>query len=209
MIRLVVADANAQVLEGLVSALSGDPEIVIDAAVGDSIEIHDAVSRINPNVVVLGADARAVGATDACRRLGHTHPRIRTVIALSSSKQSAMMAALAVGARGVVLKDAGPAILRHAVRTVAEGWSFVDPRLTAKLIEAALRDHQASGIGGLSSLELRLVQRMLLGLDDAEIASKMGMAEAAVRSHVDGLQIKLGAKTRTEAGAIARREGLV
>lgn len=209
MIRLVLSEANPQVRDGLASVLAGDPEILVGAAVGHSGELVEAVRTFEPTVVVLAGDAQAVDAAEACAMLGRTHPRVRTVVAINAVREAAMMDALAAGARGVVLKDAAPAVLRRAVRTAAAGWSFVDPRLMSKLVQAALRGHEKSGVGGLSSEELRVVQRMLLGLDDAEIAHTMGLAEEDVRSHVHEVRVKLGARNRAETGAIARREGLV
>lgn len=209
MIRLVLSEVNPEVRDGLSSVLAGDPEIVVGAAVGHPRELVEAVRAVDPTVVVLAGDAQSVDAIEACATLGRTHPRVRTVVAISAVREAAMMEALAAGARGVVLKDAAPALLRRAVRSVATGWSFVDPRLMSKLVQAALRGHQKSGVGGLSSEELRVVQRMLLGLDDAEIAHNMGLAEEDVRSYVHNVRVKLGARDRAETGAIARREGLV
>lgn len=209
MIRLILSDENPEVRAGLASALAGDPEIFVGEAIEDHRHLDDAVRRHAPDVIVLAANSRAVDAVDACEHLRMKHPRIRAIVALSSARQAALMAALAAGARAVVLKDSTPALLRDAVRTVAAGWSFVDPRLTSKLVDAALRGHRRSGIGGLTSQELRVVQRLLLGLDDAEIAAHMGLQEATVRSYVRRAREKLGARDRVEAGAIARREGLV
>lgn len=209
MIRLVLSEANPQVREGLSVVLAGDPEILVDAAVGHTGELAAAVRSSQPTVVVLAGDSQSVDAAEACAMLAHTHPRVRTVVALSAAREAAMMDALAAGAKGVVLKDATPAILRRAVRTVAAGWAFVDPRLMSKLVQAAVRGHQQSGVGGLSSEELRIVQRMLLGLNDAEIAHNMGLSESDVRSYVHDVRVKLGARDRAETGAIARREGLV
>lgn len=209
MIRLVLSEANPQVREGLSVVLAGDPEILVEAAVGHNTELAEAVGSIRPTVVVLAGDAQSVDAAEACATLSRTHPRVRALVAISAAREAAMMDALAAGARGVVIKDAAPAVLRRAVRTVAAGWSFVDPRLMSKLVQAALRGHEKSGVGGLSSEELRVVQRMLLGLDDAEIAHSMGLAEDDVRTYVHNVRVKLGARDRAETGAIARREGLV
>lgn len=209
MIRLVLADANPVVRDGLADVLAGDPEILVGEALQHHGLLDDAVRRHAPDVVVLAADSRTVDACDACERLGRAHPRVRTVVALSSPREAALMSALSAGAKGVVLKDAAPAVLRSAVRTVASGWSFVDPRLTSKLVDAALRGHRRAGIGGLTSQELRVLERLLLGLTDAEIAHNIGVQESTVRSYVRSARKKLGARTRVEAGTIARREGLV
>lgn len=209
MIRLVLVDTNAVVRDGLADVLAGDPQIVVGEALEHHGQLADAVRRHSPDVVVLAADPRTVDACDACEQLQRTHPRIRTVVALSSPRQTALMSALAAGAKGVVLKDAAPMMIRLAVRTVAAGWSFVDPRLTPKLVDAALRVHRRSGIGGLTSQELRVVERLLIGLTDAEIAENIGVQESTVRGYVRSARKKLGARTRVEAGTIARREGLV
>lgn len=209
MIRLVLSDANPQVRDGLASVLAGDPEIVVGAEVGRNEDLADAVRRVEPDVVLLAGDARSVAAVDACAALTRAHPRLRTVVALSTARQATMMAALSAGAQGVVLKDANPALLRQVVRTVAAGWSFVDPRLMSKLVQVALRGHRKSGVGGLSSQELRVVQRLLLGLNDAEIARHMGVKETTVRTYLRNARKKLGARDRAETGTIARREGLV
>lgn len=209
MIQLVLSDANAQVREGLAGLLAGDPEIVVGAQVSHNGQLPEAVRRVDPDIVLLSGDARSVDAVDACAALARSHPRVRVIVALSTAKQSTLMAALEAGAQGVVLKDSSPGVLRQAVRSVKAGWSFVDPRLMSKLIQTALRGHKRNGAGGLSSQELRVVQRMLLGLNDAEIARHMGLKETTVRTYVRNATRKLGARDRVEAGTIARREGLV
>lgn len=209
MIRLVLSEANQQVLDGLSSVLTGDPEITIGAAINDTRELTEAVRRVQPTLVVLAGDAHSIDAVDACMKLEATHPQLRKVIALGAARHAATMSALAAGAQGVVLKDTTPGILRQSVRTVAAGWSFVDPRLTAKLIQTALRGHHHSRDGDLSAEELHVVQRLLLGLDDAEIAHHMGLEEKDVHDHVSSAARKLGASDRAETRTIARREGLV
>lgn len=209
MIRLVLSEANQQVLEGLANVLTGDPEITIGAAINDNRELPAAVRRVKPTLVILAGDTHSIDAVDACEKLGRTNPQLRKVIALGAARHAATMSALAAGAQGVVLKDTTPGILRQTVRTVAAGWSFVDPRLTGKLIQTALRGHHQSRDSDLSAEELHVVQRLLLGLDDAEIARHMGLEEEAVHDHVSSAARKLGASDRAETRTIARREGLV
>lgn len=209
MIRLVVSDANAQVLDGLVSVLTGDPEITVGAAITENRDLADAVRHVKPTLVVLAGDTHAIDAVDACTELNRSQPQLRKVVALGAARHAATMAALGAGAMGVVLKDATPTVLRQAVRTVASGWWFIDPRLTGKVVQTALRGHEQSRGGDLSTEELDVVRRMLLGLDDAEIARHLDLEEAVVHTHVSNAARKLGASDRAETGTIARREGLV
>lgn len=209
MIRLLLADVNAQVREGLAEALARDPEIVVDATLSMPDELSDAVRRHAPDAVVVVAHSGGLDPVGWCRRLGGIDPRIRPVVALGTPKPAPMMAALAAGARAVVLSDSPPPVLRTAVRTVVAGWQFVDPRLTGRLVHVALGAHRLTGLGGLSPSELRVVERLLLGMTDREIGEQLEMDEGAVGRHVREARRKLGARDRLEAGTIARREGLL
>jgi two-component system response regulator DesR len=209
MIRLLLADANSEVRQGLAEVLAQDPEILVGETLSALDDLADAVRRHAPDVVVVAGHPGGLDPVAWCRRLAGIDPRIRPVVALGTPKPAPMLAALGAGARAVVLSDSPPPVLRTAVRTVASGWPFVDPRLAGRLIQVALNGQRLAGLGGLTTSELRVVERLLLGLTDTEIGEQLGMDEDAVDHHVREAARKLGARERQEAGTIARREGLL
>jgi DNA-binding NarL/FixJ family response regulator len=119
-----------------------------------------------------------------------------------------LIQAFAAGAKGFVMKESQPAVLRDAVRVVSQGETFTDPRVGAKLVALASRNRRAKGPFGLTIQEMRVVEQLPRGLTNREIGSELGIAEDTVKTHLRHALRKLNARDRVEAAAIALREGL-
>lgn len=208
MIRILVVDDHPVVREGLIAILGDDPELAVCGQAGTAADAVAEGTRLRPDVVVL--DVRLPGATgvEVCKDLALSLPTTRVVMLTSFPNDGVMMDAFAAGARGFVLKESEPAVIRQAVHTVAEGATFADPKVAGKLVALATRGRRAKGPFDLTLQEMRVLELLPRGLTNHEIGDRLGIGENTVKTHLRNLMRKLGARDRVEAAAIALREGL-
>ncbi|MDQ3951830.1 MAG: response regulator transcription factor [Actinomycetota bacterium] len=208
MIRILVVDDHPVVREGLIAILGDDPGFVVCGQAGTATEAVAEAARLHPDVVVL--DVRLPGATgvEVCADLAARVPSTRVVMLTSFPNDGVMMNAFAAGARGFVLKESEPEVIRQAVRTVAEGATYADPKVAGKLVALATRGRRAKGPFDLTLQEMRVLELLPRGLTNHEIGDRLGIGENTVKTHLRNLMRKLGARDRVEAAAIALREGL-
>lgn len=208
MIRILVVDDHPVVREGLIAILGDDPEFAVCGQAGNATEALAEAERLHPDVVVL--DVRLPGATgiEVCKDLATNVPATRVVMLTSFPNDGVMMNAFAAGARGFVLKESEPAVIRQGVRTVAEGGTYADPKVAGKLVALATKGRRAKGPFDLTLQEMRVLELLPRGLTNHEIGDRLGIGENTVKTHLRNLMRKLGARDRVEAAAIALREGL-
>jgi DNA-binding NarL/FixJ family response regulator len=207
MIRILVVDDHPVVREGLMAVLSDEPDFrVVGQAETGEAALVEAV-RLKPDVVVLDLRLPGISGTETCERLIRRHAGIRVVMLTSFPHDGAMMSAFGAGARGFVLKESEPTILRQAIRTVDAGDTYADPRVAAKVVAIA-KGGRAKGPFDLSLSEMRVLEKLPQGLTNREIARELGVSYDTVKSQLRNAMRKLRAKDRAEATAIAMREGL-
>ena len=222
-VRVVVADDQALLRKGFRMILEAEDGVEI---VGEAADGSDAVrlaELYRPDVVLMdvrmpvldGIEAtRAITSSDAA---GATRVLILTTFDLDEYAFSALRA----GASGFLLKDVPPAELVAAIRTVARGDAVVSPRVTRRLLEEyadTLPDLAAGGSEGkgehpaiaqLTEREREVLLAVADGLSNAEIAERLYVSEATVKSHVGRLLAKLGLRDRVQAVVFAFQSGLV
>jgi DNA-binding NarL/FixJ family response regulator len=208
VIRVLVVDGQPVVREGLISILGADPAIVVCGQAASAPQAVAEAVRLSPDVVVL--DGRIPGATgvEVCAELAGRAPAVRVVVLTSFPNDGVMMNAFAAGARGFVLKESDPSVIRQAVHAVAAGATFADPKVADKLVALATRGRRAKGPFDLTLQEMRVLELLPRGLTNHEIGDQLGIGENTVKTHLRNLMRKLNARDRVEAAAIALREGL-
>lgn len=188
--------------------LSAEPDFTV-VGHGDSAERGLAeVERLRPDIVLMDVRLPGMSGTDACAEITRRYPRIRVIVLTSFASTGAMLQAFSAGAKGFVMKESQPAVLREAVRTVAAGETYTDPRVGAKLAALASRNRRTKGPFGLTLQEMRVVELLPRGLTNREIGAELGITEDTVKTHARHAFRKLKARDRVEAAAIALREGL-
>ena len=141
---------------------------------------------------------------ETLRRLRELGVETPVILLSVYAKDEHIFEGLRAGARGYLLKDAGRDDLTHAIRTVHQGGSLLQPLIASRLIQRL--DEPAAG---LTERELEVLQLLASGARNKEIAVKLFLSERTVKFHVSSILGKLGAGNRTEAAAIATREGLL
>jgi NarL family two-component system response regulator LiaR len=206
-IRVVVVDDHEMVRRGLSSFLKSfdDLELVGEARNGrEAIEVCLAVK---PDVVLMDLMMAVMDGVTAIRLLREQMPEIRIIALTSASETDIVTAALQAGALSYLQKDVNLDQLVGAVRAAARGERVLSAEATQALINAATRPTVASY--NLTEREREVLQYVVAGLTNAEIAERMYISRSTVKFHVSSLLAKLNVATRAEAITVALKAGLV
>jgi DNA-binding NarL/FixJ family response regulator len=204
----LIVDDHPIVREGLAAVLSAEPDFTVVGQAESAERALAEVDRLRPDVVLLDIRLPGMSGTEACEELSRRHPNTRVIVLTSFASTGSLVQSFSAGAKGFVLKESQPAVLREAVRVVGNGETFTDPRVGAKLAAMASRNRRAKGPFGLTIQEMRVIELLPRGLTNREIGGELGISEDTVKTHVRHALRKLNARDRVEAAAIALREGL-
>ncbi|WP_295833110.1 response regulator transcription factor [uncultured Microbacterium sp.] len=199
MIRVLVADDHSMVREGLSSVLAAEGDIEVVATATNGAEAVALVGTIGIDVVVMDVSMPVMDGIAATRAVRQEHPRVRVLVLTSFGDRDQVRRAIAAGATGYQLKDAEPADLRAAVRSVAQGHTPLDPRVAGAL----LPDAAASG-NGLSVREEEVLRLVANGLANKQVATALGISERTVKAHLGNVFRQIGVADRTSAALWAR-----
>jgi DNA-binding NarL/FixJ family response regulator len=214
-VRVVVADDQELVRAGFTAVLGTQPdfEVVAEAATGR--EAVDLARTHRPDVVLMDVrmpDLDGIAATaEICR---DARTRSRVLILTTFDLDEYVLAALRAGASGFLLKDAPRDALYAAVRTVAAGDALLAPSVTRRLIERYLRldlpsPELVAGLDRMTDRERQVLGLLARGLSNTEIATRLHLSEATVRTHIGHLFAKIGARDRARAVVFAYESGIV
>jgi DNA-binding NarL/FixJ family response regulator len=214
VIRVVIADDQDLVREGLRMMLEAEPDIEVAAEAGNGIDALAAARTHDPDVLLMDIRMPELDGIEATARLVGSNARTRILVLTTFDLDEYVYRAMKAGASGFLLKDANREQLAHAVRTVAAGEALLAPAITRRLIEDYCR-HPPPGLDRpaaadeLSPRELEVLQLVARGMANAEIAGELFLSEATVKSHVARILSKLGLRDRVQAVVLAYESGIV
>ena len=221
-IRVLIADDQVMIRDGLAALLSSDPGIEVIGQAGNGREAVEMARRLDPDVVVMdirmpemdGLAATAELAGEPERDADPAQARPKVLVLTTFDLDEYVYEALGAGASGFLLKDASAADLVNGVRVVAAGDALLAPSITRRLIGdfARRRRHQRpspQATAGLPPRELDVLRLMARGLSNAEIAAELVLAEQTIKTHVGHVLTKLALRDRTQAVVYAYENGLV
>ncbi|WP_238011992.1 response regulator transcription factor [Dactylosporangium sp. AC04546] len=212
--RVVIADDQALVRTGFRMILSADGISVVGEA-ANGVEAVEAVRRTSPDVVLMDVRMPEMDGLEATRRILSApapEPPPRVVILTTFDLDRYVYAALSAGASGFLLKDVSPEHLVAAVRLVRAGDALLAPAITRRLIERYATRETATVHRDLSSLtprELEVLRLLARGLSNAELAGRLHLSDATVKTHVARILSKLSLRDRAQAIVLAYETGLV
>ena len=210
MIRVLVADDQEMVRDGIAAILDTEPDLEVVGTAADGLLALDAVRRTEVDVVVMDVRMPHLDGIEATRRIAAAD-RARVLVLTTFDLDEYVYEAVRAGASGFLLKDAPRHRLADAIRAVARGDMLVDPAVTRRLVERFARGRaQESGrLRGLTEREREVLLQIGRGLSNAEIAAALVIGEATVKSHITALLRKPDLRDRVQAVILAYECGLV
>jgi DNA-binding NarL/FixJ family response regulator len=203
-LRLVLIEDHQALREGLELLLDREGCQVVGTA-GTARAGRDLVERLDPDVALVDIRLGDESGIDLTRALIHTEPERRIVLYTGSSDVELLVSGLDSGARGYALKEGTPAELTGAIQTVADGGTYVDPRLRPALLSRETTQRLKS----LSKREREIMDLLAQGLTGEQVAERLVLSSETVKTHIRNAMAKLEASTRVHAIAIALREGFI
>lgn len=219
MIRAVLADDQAVVRDALALLLSASGEVEVLASVGDGEQAVTEVLARRPDVALLDLRMPVLDGAQATARIVAAAPEVPVLILTTYADDDAIMPALRAGAVGYLTKDASAEDLLAALRAVASGRMVLDPSVQRRLVEyvrtgstpapAEPEPGAEPTVEGLTKREVDVVRLVAEGLSNQQIARRLVLSEATVKTHLNHVLSKLALDGRSSLVAWAWRRGLV
>ncbi len=210
MIRVVIADDQRAVREGLAMlvGLTDDIEVVGTAANG--VEALQLARELRPDVVLMDLRMPEIGGTEATQTIRSTLPDTQVLVLTTYADDDSLFPALQAGARGYLTKDASAEEIERAIRAVAKGHTHLDPTIQHRLVAAALATTNRAGPlpDQLTTREGEVLKLIAAGFSNAEIATAIVVSAATVKTHINHIFQKTGARDRAQAVRYAYTHGL-
>ncbi len=233
-VRVMVVDDQGLVREGLMTLLDAAAGIDPVAAAADGEEAVRLAARYLPDVVLMDLRMPRMDGVEATRRIREARPDTEIVVLTTHADEDSILDAMRAGARGYLTKDAGIAEISRAVQAAAAHHAFLDPEVQARLLEAATsgRGTGGDGSGGtagagdgtvvagagaaraeplpddLTPREAEVLRLIAAGRSNGEIATELFVSAATVKTHVNHVFAKIGARDRAQAVHYAYTHGL-
>lgn len=213
-IRVVLADDEALLREGLATILDLQLDIEVVGQAADGIEALALVKQLRPDVLVLDVTMPRLDGLGVAERLRRTGDGTRVLMLTSFDRDEYLLKALHAGVGGFVLKDLTRDQLADAVRTVARGDQLVAASVTRRLVETVVArtgtdTASVARVERLTARERDVLALVARGLSNQEIASRLVLGEATVKTHLGSVFTKCGLRDRAQAVVLAYESGLV
>jgi DNA-binding NarL/FixJ family response regulator len=214
VIRVLIADDEAIVRDGLRAIVELEPDLEVVAEAADGAEAVELAGRHSPDVALVDIRMPNVDGIEATRRLAALPSPPRVLVLTTFDHNEYVYEAMKSGASGFLLKDVRRGQLTDAIRKVVAGDMLVAPSITRRLIEEFCRrpssnDARRKELADLTAREVEVLTLMGHGLSNREIAQTLVVAETTVKTHVARVLSKLNLRDRAQAVVVAYETGLV
>ena len=203
-IRVLVADDQELVRTGLSMIIDAEPDIEVVGTASDGREAVALARELRPDVCLFDIRMPVMDGVEATRELAGSQvdQPMAVVVITTFDLDEYVHGALRAGARGFLLKDAGPQLLAQAIRAAADGDALIAPSITVRLLEAFAESRRSTAVAqpidALTDREEEVLLTVARGRTNAEIADDLHISLSTVKSHVGNLMGKLGARNRVE-----------
>ena len=214
-IRVLIADDQRVVRDGLTMLVGLIAGIEVVGTAGDGIEAVAAAAREHPDIVLMDLRMPGMEGAEATRQIRAALPETQVLVLTTYADDESVFPALEAGARGYLTKDASAEEIEVAIRALAAGRTHLDPTIQQRLVAAVLDVDQAPHAqvqalpDDLTPREAEVLKLIAAGLSNAEIASTLVVSNATVKTHVNRIFSKTGARDRAQAVRYAYQHGIV
>ena len=213
MIRVLLAEDQALVRDGLRMMLAAEPDIEVVGEAADGKQALELVRRLVPDVALMDVRMPELNGIEATRRLAAAGSPVRVLVLTTFDLDEYVYEAMRAGASGFLLKDARREQLAAAIRAVSAGEMLIDPAVTRRLVEDfCRRPPPTTGVPAaaqtLTERELEVARAVARGLSNAQIARELYLGETTAKSHVANILAKLDLRDRVQIVVFAYESGL-
>lgn len=219
MINVLLVEDHELYRMGLTMLLDKAEEINLAAQAADGLDGIKKAREISPDVILMDIGLPNIDGIEATMRIKEFNPDVKVLIFTSRDSENDVFEAFKAGADGYIMKGATPEQTISAIKAVSEGIGWIDPSI-AKMVFSNLQKPSSSIVSepetkrngntyGLTERELDVLELMVEGLTNPEIADKLVITRATAKAHVHSILQKLCVATRTQATVTAMKEGLV
>jgi DNA-binding NarL/FixJ family response regulator len=212
MIRLLLVDDEELVRTGLRMILAAEPDLEVVGEAADGVAALSAASELEPDVVLMDIRMPRSNGIEATRSLRASSRPPAVIVLTTFDLDEHVYEALAAGACGFLLKDVPATQLVHAIRVAAQGEAMLAPSVTRRLIARFTESAPVPTVqlpDDLTARETEVLRLLAEGLSNAEIAERLYVGDATVKTHVARVLTKCGVRDRVQAVVLAYRSGLV
>jgi DNA-binding NarL/FixJ family response regulator len=211
--RVLICDDQALVRGGFRAILETRPDLEVVGEAENGVEAVALAERRSPDVILMDIRMPIVDGVEATRQLVAKGSPARVLILTTFDLDEYVHAAIRAGASGFLLKDVKPADLVHAIKVVAAGDALLAPTVTRRLLERfatalPVGDQTSQALAELTTRETEVLRLLAGGLSNAEIAAKLVLSEATVKTHISSILRKLRLRDRVQAVILAYETGL-
>lgn len=207
--RIIIADDHRVVREGLRWMLSDHPDIEVVGEAANGRELLELVADTPADVVLLDVRMPEMTGLEALEVLQETAPDLKVIVLSMHDEPAYVKRAVELGASGYLLKSAGRDEIIRALLVVAEGRAYIQGEVTGPLLETVAGRDRVGTARELSPRERQVLALVAEGKENKQIARRLDVSEATVKTYLKSVFERLGVRTRAEAVAVALREGLI
>lgn len=212
-ITILLVEDHAVVRSGLKMLLNAEPDLEVIGEAEEGVEAVRKALELRPRVVLLDLSLKGVNGLEAARQINKANPEIHLLVLTMHQNEEYFFQALQAGALGYVPKSAPDHEVLTAIRTVAQGKSYLHPSVAGLLVsdylERVRQGEQSSSLQLLTGREREILQLVAAGYSNKEIADRLCLSVHTVHNHRNRLMEKLGIHDRMELLKYALRHGLI
>lgn len=201
-VRILVVDDHHVVRKGLIALLASIPTVEVVGEAGDGIEAVEAFARHQPDITLMDLRLPRMGGVEAITEIRRASPNARIIVLTTFDGDEDIYRSLQAGAKAYLLKGMTTEELVSTIHAVDQGRTRIPAPIAEKLAERMAWQE-------LTARELRVLERIVAGRANKEIATDLNISETTVKSHVNSLLGKLGVADRTHAATLALQRGIV
>ncbi len=212
MIRVFIADDQELVRSGLAMIIGSEDDLTVVGHASNGSDAVHSLPAARPDVVLMDIEMPTMNGLEATRRISNQPDAPPVIILTTFDRDDYVFEALSAGAAGFLLKNTAGQQLIDAIRLIANGAGLLAPEITRRVIArfagAHPEAHASRVIASLTPRELSVLELVADGLNNQEIAHRLYVSEATIKTHVSSIFLKLGCRDRVQAAILAVKAGL-